>query len=78
MSIRREEFLQSVPELNLFIESDNIAREAVIFEYSDWSNPNNPISNRDALGKMVGGYNFTCNVNEFAHRYAKSSVECGQ
>ena len=73
VSISREEFLQWVPKLNLFSESDSIARQAVIFEYSDWSNPNNPISNRDALDNMVGDYDFTCNVNEFSHRYAESS-----
>lgn len=67
--INREQFLQSVQELNPFANS--IARQAIIFEYTDWSNPDDPIRNRDALDKMVGDYHFTCNVNEFAHRYAE-------
>ena len=67
--INREQFLQSVQELNPFANS--IARQAIIFEYTDWSNPDDPIHNRDALDKMVGDYHFTCNVNEFAHRYAE-------
>ena len=47
VSISREQFVQSVPELNLFANS--FARQAVIFEYTNWSNPYDPISNRDAL-----------------------------
>lgn len=68
--INREEFLQSVRELNPYVS--NIARQAIVFEYTDWLNPDDPNSNRDALDKMVGDYQFTCNVNEFAHRYAET------
>ena len=71
VSISREQFVQSVPEMNLFTNS--FARQAVIFEYTNWSNPYDPISNRDALDKMVGDCKFVCNVNEFAHSYAESS-----
>ena len=67
--INREQFLQSVQELNPFANA--IARQAIIFEYTDWSNPDDPIKNRDAIDKMVGDYHFVCNVNEFAHRYAE-------
>lgn len=67
--VNREEFTQSVSELNPY--ATNIARQAIIFEYTDWSNPDDQIKNRDALDKMVGDYHFTCNVNEFAHRYAE-------
>ncbi|PNF29354.1 Acetylcholinesterase [Cryptotermes secundus] len=68
--VNREEFLQSVRELNPYV--NNIARQAIVFEYTDWLNPDDPNSNRDALDKMVGDYQFTCNVNEFAHRYAET------
>ncbi|XP_021924179.1 acetylcholinesterase-like isoform X3 [Zootermopsis nevadensis] len=68
--INREDFLQSVRELNPYVS--NIARQAIVFEYTDWLNPDDPNSNRDALDKMVGDYQFTCNVNEFAHRYAET------
>lgn len=44
------------------------ARQAIIFEYTDWIEPENTHRNRDALDKMVGDYHFTCNVNEFANR----------
>ncbi|KAK9512929.1 hypothetical protein O3M35_001234 [Rhynocoris fuscipes] len=68
--VNREEFLQAVRELNPYV--NNVARQAIVFEYTDWQNPDDPIKNRDALDKMVGDYQFTCNVNEFAHTYAES------
>lgn len=67
VTVTREEFLQAVKELNPYI--NNVARQAIIFEYTDWVEPENNNSNRDALDKMVGDYHFTCNVNEFAQRY---------
>ena len=69
MYVDREDFIHSVKELNPFV--GNLARQAIIFEYTDWSNPEDPIKNRDAIDKIVGDYHFTCNVNEFAHRYAE-------
>lgn len=68
--VNREEFLRAVIELNPYV--NNVARQAIVFEYTDWLNPDDPIKNRDALDKMVGDYQFTCNVNEFAHRYAET------
>lgn len=68
--VNRDDFLKAVRELNPYI--NNVARQAIIFEYTDWLNPEDPVHNRDALDKMVGDYQFTCNVNEFAHRYAET------
>lgn len=68
--VNRDEFLHAVHELNPYV--NNVARQAIVFEYTDWLNPDDPIRNRDALDKMVGDYQFTCNVNEFAHRYAET------
>jgi len=70
VKVSREEFLKAVQELNPYVNP--IARQAIIFEYTDWLNPEDPVRNRDALDKMVGDYHFTCNVNEFAHRYAET------
>lgn len=64
--VDREDFLQSVRELNPYL--NNIARQAVIFEYTDWLNPHDPVKNRDNLDKIVGDKHFTCNVNELALR----------
>jgi len=68
--VNRDEFLQAVRELNPYV--NNVARQAIVFEYTDWLSPDDPIRNRDALDKMVGDYQFTCNVNEFALRYAET------
>ena len=49
-----------------------VGQEAIIFEYTDWLNPLNPLKNRDALDKMVGDYNFACPVVDMAHRYSET------
>ncbi|GLG99963.1 Acetylcholinesterase, partial [Gryllus bimaculatus] len=68
--VSRAEYLKAVHELNPYVNA--VGRQAIVFEYTDWANPDDPIGNRDALDKMVGDYHFTCNVNEFAHRYAET------
>lgn len=65
VTVTRKEFYQAVKELNPYV--NNVARQAIVFEYTDWTEPDNIHSNRDALDKMVGDYHFTCNVNEFAN-----------
>lgn len=66
ITISKKDFLQAVKELNPYV--NDVGRQAIIFEYTNWTDPNNGDSNRDALDKMVGDKQFTCNVNEFAHR----------
>ena len=68
--ISRQEFLQAVGLLNQDLNA--LARQAIIFEYTDWMSPDDPVKNRDALDKMVGDRQFTCNVNELAHAYAEA------
>ncbi|KAK3925052.1 Acetylcholinesterase [Frankliniella fusca] len=68
--VSRDDFLMAVRELNPYVNP--VARQAIVFEYTDWLNPDDSTRNRDALDKMVGDYHFTCNVNEFAHRYAET------
>ncbi|KAI8430318.1 hypothetical protein MSG28_000626 [Choristoneura fumiferana] len=70
VGISREQYLQAVRELNPYV--NDVARQAIVFEYTDWLNPDDPIKNRNALDKMVGDYHFTCGVNELAHRYAET------
>jgi len=68
VKVTRDQFISAVSELNPYI--NQIGRHAIIYEYSDWLHPDDPHANRDALDKIVGDYQFTCNVNEFAGRYA--------
>lgn len=70
VGITREQYLQAVRELNPYV--NDVVRQAIVFEYTDWLNPEDPVKNRNALDKMVGDYHFTCGVNEFAHRYAET------
>ncbi|CAG2107199.1 unnamed protein product [Medioppia subpectinata] len=66
--LTREDLIKSVKELNPYV--NRMGQEAIIFEYTDWLNPEDTIKNRDAVDKMVGDYHFTCHVNELASRYA--------
>ncbi|GAB6020561.1 Acetylcholinesterase [Chamberlinius hualienensis] len=68
--VSREDFVDAVKKL--FPSHNQIAQQAVTFEYTDWLNPDDPVRNRDNIDKMVGDYHFTCNVNEFAYRYAQT------
>lgn len=70
VKVSREEFVRSVTELNPYV--NQIARHAIMYEYTNWLDPDDPNTNRDALDKIVGDYQFTCNVNEFAARYAET------
>lgn len=70
VKISREEFVRSVTELNPYV--NQIARQAIVYEYTDWLHPDDPNINRDGIDKIVGDYQFTCNVNEFAGKYAET------
>ncbi|VVC33910.1 Hypothetical protein CINCED_3A018814 [Cinara cedri] len=68
--VSRQDFVKAIGQLNP--DANDAVRSAIEFEYTDWLAPNDPEKNRNALDKMVGDYQFTCNVNEFAHKYAES------
>lgn len=71
--VSRDDFLLAVDKLNPYM--NDLAKQAIVFEYTDWLNPDDPIKNRDALDKIVGDYQITCNVNEFARKYAEAGNE---
>lgn len=64
--ISREDFVRIVQELHPYMSK--LGHEAILHEYTDWLDPNDPIKLRDAVDKMVGDFYFTCHVNEIAHR----------
>lgn len=66
--LTREDFKKSVFELTPNMH--RVGQEAIIYEYTDWLNPDDPIKNRDAIDKIVGDYHFTCHVNKLANKYA--------
>nr|AXF92896.1 acetylcholinesterase 1b [Caligus rogercresseyi] len=65
VSIGDEYFTKAVNELNPYV--NEVGRNAIIFEYIDWSRPRSPILNRDALTEMMSDHQFTCPTIDFAH-----------
>ncbi|XP_076145238.1 acetylcholinesterase [Alosa pseudoharengus] len=67
--ISREDFLEgvkmSVPHAN------DIGLEAVVLQYTDWMDENNPLKNRDAMDDIVGDHNVICPLQHFARAYAQ-------
>ena len=67
ISISRKQFKNSVTELNPFVSP--VGLHAIIYEYTWWMDIDNQSAMIDAIDKMVGDYQFTCSVQEFAQRY---------
>ncbi|XP_062242688.1 acetylcholinesterase-like [Platichthys flesus] len=67
--ITRNEFLQGVT--NTMSGASKVVREAAILQYTDWTDENNRMKNRDLLGSLVGDQLFNCPVIEFAQRYSQ-------
>lgn len=71
--ITRNQFLSGV-DMELSHLSD-VTRDAAIFQYTDWTDENNRMKNRNLLSDLVGDHMFCCPVLEFAHRYAQRGGE---
>lgn len=63
--ITRKEFLEGV-DLAMG-DVGHVARETAVFQYTDWTDENNRINNRDLLGSLVGDRFFVCPLLQFAH-----------
>lgn len=64
--ISRNEFLNGV---NLTMtDASDVSREAAISQYTDWTDENNRMKNRDSMGYLVGDGLFVCPLLEFTHR----------
>ncbi|XP_047451175.1 acetylcholinesterase-like [Mugil cephalus] len=68
--ITRKEFLKGV-EIVMKKESD-VAKQSAIFQYTDWTEENARVKNRDLLGSLTGDQLFNCPVIEFAQRYSQN------
>ncbi|NXA57417.1 ACES Acetylcholinesterase, partial [Nothocercus julius] len=55
----------SVPHAN------ELAAEAVVLQYTDWLDQDNPVKNREALDDIVGDHNVVCPLMHFALRWAE-------
>lgn len=64
--ISRRDFLAGV---NLTLtNAHSIIKEAVIFEYTDWTDKESRMKNRDSIGQLVGDQMFVCPVVDFANK----------
>ncbi|XP_066537701.1 acetylcholinesterase [Hoplias malabaricus] len=70
--ISREDFLEgvkmSVPHAN------EIGLEAVVLQYTDWMDEDNPVKNREAMDDIVGDHNVICPLLHFAKSYAQAET----
>nr|XP_057936654.1 acetylcholinesterase-like isoform X1 [Doryrhamphus excisus] len=67
--ITRKEFMEGVKIA--MADFGSVAKEAAIFQYTDWTDQNNRMKNRDSFGSLVGDQLFVCPVLEFAQRYSQ-------
>ncbi|KAM3616278.1 uncharacterized protein V6R79_015333 [Siganus canaliculatus] len=68
--ITRKEFLNGV-SLTMR-DASEVSRETATFQYTDWTDENNGIKNRDLLSNLVGDRFFFCPMLEFARRYSQN------
>ncbi|XP_068601316.1 acetylcholinesterase-like [Brachionichthys hirsutus] len=67
--ITRDEFLNGVAIV--MSGAHDVTRDAIISKYTDWTDENNRMKNRDSLSSLVGDQTFACPVLDFAHRYSQ-------
>lgn len=67
--ISRELFLQNIDSLHSSL--DDVSIQAIIFQYSDWTDVNNETKNRDFLGQIITDSIFICVVQDFGARYER-------
>ncbi|XP_029633054.1 acetylcholinesterase [Octopus sinensis] len=51
---------------------NSFGRDAVLYQYTNWENPDDKISNRNKLDQLVTDYNFLCQVNQLAEAYSNA------
>ncbi|XP_061924133.1 acetylcholinesterase-like isoform X1 [Entelurus aequoreus] len=66
--ITRKEFMEGLQIVMADVGS--VAADAAIFQYTDWTDENNRMKNRDSLGSLIGDQYFVCPPLEFAQRYS--------
>ena len=77
IQMNREQFLTSMNRLFFYYpqypeRSTDLGLEAIAFQYSNWLDPSDKMTNVIQLSNAVGDGHFTCFVNQFAHAYASA------
>ena len=75
ITMKREKYLSSMNRLFYFWpqyphEITPLGLEAIIFQYTNWLDPDDELANVEALDRAVADYHFVCQVNRFADAYA--------
>ena len=75
--MNKDEFLESMNQLFYYYPQypqtiNNFGMDAIVFQYSNWLDPDDMDSNIANLDNAIGDCHFTCNVNYFAHEYASA------
>ena len=53
---------------------NSFGKEAILFEYTHWKNPEDQVMNRYQLDMAIGDFNFICPTVDFALEYAKAGM----
>ncbi|XP_031333769.1 acetylcholinesterase-like [Photinus pyralis] len=69
ITLTRDRFLEEIP--NTVLTDNPIELEAIVYEYTDWSNPNDGHKNLVALEKILSDKYFTCSSYDFAKRFSE-------
>ncbi len=74
-TMSREQFENSIDRLFQFYPQyprtvNSFGTDAIVYQYTNWLDPDNHLLNLIGLDNSVGDSGFTCNVNEFAHTYS--------
>ncbi|KAB0802765.1 hypothetical protein PPYR_04951 [Photinus pyralis] len=71
VTVARARFLEEIPKI--VATRSPLEIEAIVYEYTDWSDPNGASKNLVALEKILGDSSFTCSSYEFAKTYSERS-----
>lgn len=70
VNVNRQNFTQTI--MSAYPNLNKLQRAALLYEYTNWINPEDPEENRIAVDRYTGDHQFTCPVVDFAHRYAET------
>ena len=54
---------------------NSFGKEAILFQYTNWQNPDDQRMNRYQLDMAIGDFNFICPTVDFALEYAKAGMD---
>lgn len=71
--ISREQFLQGVP--SAMSGAAEVALEAAVLHYTDWTDTLDPVKNRDNLARLHGDAMFVCPIHAFLQKFSQRGAK---